>query len=98
MDIRLSPPPDDLLDELRIAPDPELGDRSNVCAASKRHQRLLVAAWVMPRLLDGGFDMRGALDLYERSGRSQLLDAPGRLTVAGIYAEVLTLINRTPLT
>lgn len=85
-------PPADLLTYLRNDPDPELEDHENVGSPSNRHLRLFVAAWVLPRTPEDGFDIRAALALYDGCGRD-LLDAPGRLTVAGIYAEVLTLLD-----
>jgi hypothetical protein len=85
-------PPSHLLDDMRNDPDPSLGDSQNVFSCSNRHMRILVADWVLngpgPEL-----DMRGALELYEGSGRGSLLDSPGRLTVASIYAEVLSLLE-----
>lgn len=85
-------PPHHLLDDMRQDPDPEFGSAAPVFSCPNRHMRILVADWVLngpgPEL-----DMRSALDLYEGSGRASLLDAPGRLTVASIYAEVLSLIE-----
>jgi hypothetical protein len=89
-------PPPWLLDMLRVDHDPELDDRENVGSPSNRHLRLCVAAWVLPRTPDDDFDVRGALALYECSGRRALLDAPGRLTVAGIHAEVIGLLAYDP--
>lgn len=81
----LQTPTRDLCADLRNGPDPELGDAENVCSATNRHLRLYVAGWML------GGDVRAALELYETSGRHDLLDAPGRLTTAGIASEVLRL-------
>lgn len=85
-------PPSDLLDDLRNDIDPELGDSGNVFCAPNRFLRLMVADWVLNGP-EPPLDMRSALELYEGSGRASLLDAPGRLTVASIYAEVLSLLE-----
>jgi hypothetical protein len=85
-------PPSDLLDDLRNDPDPELGDPENVGGAPNRFQRLLVADWVLNGP-SSKLDLRSVLDLYEGCGRPYLLDEPGRLTVASIYAEVLSLLE-----
>jgi hypothetical protein len=88
-------PPADLLTHLRNDPDTDLADTENVGSPSNRHLRLFVAAWVLPRLDGDQFDIRGALRLYDGSGNPGLLDSPGRLEVAGIYAEVLSLLEPT---
>lgn len=93
MPIETHEPPADLLEFLRNEPDTELGDHENVGSPSNRHLRLFVAAWVLPRTSEGFFDIRAAMDLYQGSGNPALLDAPGRLEVSSIYAEVLSLLD-----
>lgn len=59
-----------------------------------RQQRLAVAAFALGGITDSA--SRGALEralaLYDLSGRD-LLNRPGRLTVAGIIAEVESLVE-----
>ena len=62
---------------------------------SPRHQRLAVAGWCLAESLTGpAFKaaMRRAERLYELLGYD-LLERPGRLTVAGIVGEVETLVQ-----
>lgn len=89
----LHEPPAWLLEYLRNDPDRDLGNTEDVGSPSNLHLRLFVAAWILPRTPDDDFDVRAALDLYQGCGNPGLLDAPGRLEVAGIYAEVLSLLD-----
>ena len=60
-----------------------------------RHQRLAVAGWALATdTTHAAFKaaMKRARWLYELSG-NDLLDRPGRLTVAGIIGEVETLVE-----
>lgn len=79
-------PDRDLCADLRIAPDPDLGDADNVCSASNRQLRLYVVGWML------NDDVSAAHQLYITCGNPSLLDAPGRLTTESIAAEALRLL------
>jgi len=77
----------DLCADLRVEPD-DLGSQ-DLCTATNRHLRLYVAAWMLRD--ECGTDraaVDAALHLYEGCGQD-LLPRLGKLTTAGIAAEVV---------
>lgn len=90
----LRSPTSDLLDDMRVRPDPEIDISEYVCEAMNRHKRLWVASYMLSDGSDEG-DRRGlreAYELYDNCGQP-LLDRPGPLTVAQIAAEVYQLVS-----
>ncbi len=79
-------PCEDLCADLRNDPDHELGDNENVCSASNYHLRIYHAMF----MLDCG--TQEAVDLYDGSGQTDLLNRPGRLETPMIVQEVLQLL------
>jgi hypothetical protein len=57
-----------------------------VGSASNRHIRLFHVMFMLD------CSMREAFDIYQGSGRTDLLDRPGRLETPGVVAEVLQLL------
>lgn len=85
--IAITIPCEDLCAHLRNDADTELCDAENICSASNRQLRIYHAMY----MLDCG--TTEAIELYDNSGMTDLIDRPGRLETPDIVQEILQLIS-----